>query len=60
MSRETPSFYPESTISKFLFASKWTAPMWAVVRIYLGFLWLRSGWEGHRLCLGRSRSGRRG
>ena len=44
MSSETPRFYPEPTISKFLFASKVMAPVWAVIRIYLGFLWLRSGW----------------
>ena len=44
MSRETPKFYPEPNISKFLFASRFMAPVWAVIRIYLGFLWLRAGW----------------
>lgn len=44
MSSTSPSFYPEPTISKFLFASKFMAPVWAVIRIYLGSLWLRSGW----------------
>lgn len=34
MSRETPNFYPEPAISKFLFASKFMAPVWAVIRIY--------------------------
>lgn len=36
--------YPEPRISKFLFASKAMAPVWAVVRIYLGWQWLTSGW----------------
>lgn len=44
MSTSTRRFYPEPNLSKFLFASKFMAPVWAVIRIYLGFLWLRSGW----------------
>ena len=42
MARTT--FYPEPSITKFLFASKAMAPFWAVVRIYLGWLWLSAGW----------------
>lgn len=38
------TFYPEPRISKFFFASKLMAPLWAVVRIYLGYLWLSAGW----------------
>lgn len=38
------TYYPEPKVSKFLFASKWMAPVWTVLRIYLGWLWLRSGW----------------
>lgn len=38
------TYYPEPTLSKFLFASKYMAPFWAVVRIYLGYLWLVAGW----------------
>ena len=38
------TFYPEPRVSKFLFASKFMAPVWAVVRIYLGWQWLSSGW----------------
>lgn len=37
------TFYPEPTISRFLFASKWMAPLWTVVRVYLGWLWLSAG-----------------
>ena len=37
------TFYPEPRVSKFLFASKWMAPVWTVVRIYLGWLWLNAG-----------------
>ncbi len=38
-------FYPEPTISKFLFASRFMAPVWTVVRVYLGWLWLNAGWH---------------
>lgn len=37
------TFYPEPRISRFLFASKFMAVPWAIIRIYLGWLWLRSG-----------------
>lgn len=43
MTSKATLFYPEPRFSKFLFASKIMAPFWTVVRIYLGFLWLRSG-----------------
>lgn len=36
--------YPEPRISQLLFASKPAAIFWAIVRIYLGWLWLRAGW----------------
>jgi len=36
--------YPEPRITKFLFASKTMAIVWAIVRVYLGWQWLRSGW----------------
>jgi thiosulfate dehydrogenase (quinone) large subunit len=36
--------YPEPSITKFLFASKTMAIVWAVVRIYLGWQWLSAGW----------------
>lgn len=36
--------YPEPSLSKFLFASRWMAPLWTVVRIYLGYEWLHAGW----------------
>lgn len=38
------TYYPEPRVSKFLFASKFMAPVWAVVRIYLGWQWLTAGW----------------
>lgn len=37
------TYYPEPKVSKFLFASKFVAPLWTVVRIYLGWLWLNAG-----------------
>ena len=39
------SFYPEPPISKFLFASKAMAPLWTVLRVYLGWLWFDAGWH---------------
>lgn len=36
--------YPEPAVSKFLFASRVMAPIWAVIRVYLGWLWLSAGW----------------
>lgn len=39
-----PLTYPEPRISQILFASKVMASFWTLVRIYLGWLWLRSGW----------------
>ena len=44
MARST-TFYPEPQVSKFLFASKYMAPFWTVVRVYLGWLWLHAGWD---------------
>lgn len=37
------TYYPEPQVSKFLFASKFMAPIWTIVRIYLGWLWLKAG-----------------
>lgn len=42
MARTT--YYPEPKVSQFLFASKYMAPLWTVVRVYLGWLWLSAGW----------------
>ncbi len=44
MARSTTVYYPEPQISKFLFASKWMAPLYLVFRVYLGWQWLTSGW----------------
>lgn len=38
------AYYPEPNVSRFLFASKYMAPFWTVVRVYLGWLWLNGGW----------------
>ena len=35
--------YPEPKLSQFLFASRRMAPVWTVVRLYLGYLWLKDG-----------------
>ncbi|MGB3682147.1 MAG: DoxX family protein [Rubrobacteraceae bacterium] len=34
---------PEPNVTRFLFADLRTAPVWLVVRVYLGFLWLVAG-----------------
>lgn len=36
--------YPKLKLSQFLFASRFMAPIWMVVRLYLGYLWLKDGW----------------
>lgn len=38
------TIYPEPKITQFLFALKWMAVVWTVVRIYLGWWWLTAGW----------------
>lgn len=43
MASTRSTYYPEPQVSKFLFASRWMAPVWTVVRVYLGWLWLSSG-----------------
>ena len=35
---------PEPNISKFLFADTRLAPLWALVRLYVGYEWLMAGW----------------
>ncbi|MEJ2667323.1 MAG: DoxX family protein [Deinococcales bacterium] len=37
--------YPEPGVSRLLFASHIMAPVWTVVRLYLGYQWLSAGWE---------------
>lgn len=44
MSLTTTVHYEEPRISKFLFASPRLAPLWLVIRIWLGWQWLSSGW----------------
>lgn len=39
-----PSQIPEPNITRFLFADTRMAPVWLLVRVYLGFLWLQAGW----------------
>jgi len=38
------TYYPEPRITKLLFASRWMAPLWTVVRIYVGYEWFTAGW----------------
>jgi len=42
---DNSSFYPEPPVSKFLFASRTMAPLWTILRVYLGWLWLNAGWH---------------
>ena len=37
--------YSEPVISKVLFASKLSVPLWTIARIYLGYIWLLAGWS---------------
>lgn len=43
MTRSTV-YYPEPQITKFLYASKWMAPVYLIIRVYVGWAWLTAGW----------------
>jgi thiosulfate dehydrogenase (quinone) large subunit len=34
---------PKPSITRFLFADSRVAPVWLVVRVYLGYLWITAG-----------------
>lgn len=36
---------PEPSITRFLFADTRMAPVWLILRVYLGVLWLLAGWS---------------
>ena len=36
---------PEPNVARFLFADTRLAPVWLVIRVYLGYLWLVAGYE---------------
>ena len=36
---------PEPRLSQYLFADAWLSPLWLVLRVYVGYLWLSAGWE---------------
>lgn len=36
---------PQSWFPHFLFADKASAPLWFIVRLYLGYEWLMAGWD---------------
>ncbi|BBL79828.1 hypothetical protein RxyAA322_16820 [Rubrobacter xylanophilus] len=42
--RAGSSQIPEPNVTRFLFADTRMAPVWLVVRVYLGALWLLAGW----------------
>lgn len=40
-----PSEIPEPPITRLLFADTRLAPLWLVIRLYVGYEWLVAGWE---------------
>ncbi|HEU4741237.1 MAG TPA: DoxX family membrane protein [Meiothermus sp.] len=42
--RITPTQVPEPGITRFLFADTRLAPLWLILRVYLGWHWLEAGW----------------
>jgi thiosulfate dehydrogenase (quinone) large subunit len=36
---------PEPNISRFLFANTRLAPLWTIIRLYVGYEWLTAGWS---------------
>jgi thiosulfate dehydrogenase [quinone] large subunit len=39
------TYYEEPKAAKWLFASPSSAPIWLLVRIFIGYQWLHAGWE---------------
>lgn len=39
-----PDVIPDPPLARFLFASPSSAPLWLVVRLYLGWQWFMAGW----------------
>jgi thiosulfate dehydrogenase [quinone] large subunit len=44
MATKSKTQIPEPTLSRFLFADTRLAPVWAALRVYLGWSWLEAGW----------------
>lgn len=42
--KENAIIVPENPVSRFLFNSTQSAIIWLIVRVYLGWLWLKAGW----------------
>ena len=43
--RTNPSEIPEPGIARLLFADTRLAPLWLIIRLYVGYEWLMAGWE---------------
>jgi thiosulfate dehydrogenase [quinone] large subunit len=43
--RTNPSEIPEPRIARLLFANTYLAPLWLIIRLYVGYEWLMAGWE---------------
>ena len=43
--RTNPSEIPEPGIARLLFANTYLAPLWLIIRLYVGYEWLMAGWE---------------
>lgn len=44
VSRYQSTELPEPPLSRFLFADTRLAPLWAILRLYVGYQWLHAGW----------------
>lgn len=42
---ETVHYYAEPKLARWLFASRPAAVIWLIARLYLGYEWLKSGWD---------------
>ncbi|WP_225430090.1 DoxX family protein [Deinococcus detaillensis] len=45
LQRASPGLLREPNVSRLLFADPRLAPIWALLRIYVGYEWLMAGWE---------------
>src|ERR671932_1347797 len=43
--RTNPSEIPEPRIARLLFANTYPAPLWLIIRLYVGYEWLMAGYE---------------
>ncbi|SER69312.1 DoxX family protein [Psychrobacillus sp. OK032] len=44
MRGESTVYYPENPVSRFLFSDTRSAVIWLIIRLYVGYTWLKASW----------------